>query len=129
MNDRMTNEERLVQHADDAYEAIRALNHGTYRTIPAPLAYSLLGNLRSLGVALSQLADQIGAGLRSSLTKHDVYDDNRDPAASVEMASEALKNAADHANDMAWRFGRAQEAIAWQGYHLPDEDYDDEEGQ
>ncbi|TCN39828.1 hypothetical protein EV644_10386 [Kribbella orskensis] len=121
------NDQSLIKHAADAYEAIRALNHGTYRTIPAPLAYSLLGNLRSLGVALSQLADQIDAGLRSSLTTHDVYDDNRDPAASVELADEALNKAADHANDMAWLFGRAQEAIAWQGYRTDNDD--DEEGQ
>lgn len=120
------NDQTLIKHADDAYEAIRALNHGTYSTIPAPLAYSLLGNLRSLGVALSQLADQIDAGLRSSLTTHDVYDNDRDPAASVELAGLDLTRAASQANDMAWRFGRAQQAIAAQGYRTGN---DDEEGQ
>lgn len=119
-----TSDERLVKYADDAYEAIRALNHGTYRTIPAPLAYSLLGNLRSLGAALSQLADQIDAGLRSSLTTYDVYDNDRDPAASVELAGLDLTRAASQANDMAWRFGHAQQAIAAQGYHLPDDEED-----
>ncbi len=119
------NDNHLVKYADNAYEAIRALNHQTYRPIPAPLAYSLLGNLRSLGAALSQLADQIDAGLRSSLTTYDVYDDTRDPAASVEMAGEALKNAGAHANDMAWRFGIAQEAIAMQGYR----DHSDDAGE
>src|SRR4051794_32030193 len=75
----LMNDTQLVKHADNAYQAIRALNHQTYRSIPAPLAYSMLGNLRSLGVALSQLADQIDAGLRSSLITYDLYDDNRDP--------------------------------------------------
>jgi hypothetical protein len=116
------NDTKLVQCADDAYEAIRALNHGTRRTIPAPLAYSLLGNLRCLGVALSQLADQIDAGLRSSLTTYDVYDEDRDPATSVELAGLDLTRAASHANDMAWRFGRAQQAIAAQGYRSDDDE-------
>ena len=45
MNDHDEDHDELVRHADDAYEAIRALNHRTWRAIPAPLAYGLLGNL------------------------------------------------------------------------------------
>jgi hypothetical protein len=122
------NDQMLVQHADDAYEAIRALNHGTYRAIPAPLAYSVLGNLQGMGFGLAQLARQLASGLRASLTEYDVYDNNRDPQTSVAMAAEALRQAAEHATRTAELLAAAQLAINAQGYHLRDRD-DDEEDQ
>jgi protein involved in polysaccharide export with SLBB domain len=111
-------DEDLVQHADDAYEAIRALNHGTYRTMPAPLVYDLLGNLRGVGHGLEQLARQLSAGLRRSLAEYDVYDHNRDPQASVELAEHALRQAATAANRLGELLSAAQLAINAQGYNL-----------
>ncbi len=115
-------DEELVQHADDAYEAIRALNHGTWRTLPAPLVYDLLGNLRGAGYGLEQLARQLATGLRRSLTEYDVYDHNRDPEASVDLAEHALREAASAANRLGELLSAAQMAINAQGYNIsPDE--------
>jgi len=112
----------LVQHGEMAYEAIRSLNHATIaRAVPAPLAYDLLGDLHRVGYALAQLADQIGTGLARSLTEFDVYDHNRDPAVSVAMAAEALREAAEHAHTVGECLSRGQAAINHQGYTLPDE--------
>ncbi|WP_020393448.1 hypothetical protein [Kribbella catacumbae] len=108
----------LVQHADDAYEAVRALNHGTFRTIPAPLAYSLLGNLNNVGYGISQLTEQIATGLEGSLTEYDVYDNNRDPAESVATAASLLRSAAVHAKEIGRLLSEAQTAINLQGYNI-----------
>ncbi len=110
--------ETLVQHADEAAEAIRLLNHGAYRSIPAPLAYDLLGRLARLGFGLAQLAEQISAGLSRSLTDYDVYDLNRDPAASVAIAAEALIAASNRAQRLGYHLDEAQAAIHLQGYNL-----------
>jgi hypothetical protein len=108
--------EALIQHADDAYEAIRRLNHGTYRSIPASLAYDLLGNLNLVGYGLEQLLGQISAGLSESLTEYDVYDRNRDPAESVALANQAMREAAHHAHELGELLSAAQLAINLQGY-------------
>ena len=115
----MSSDTELVNSADAAYEAIRTLNHGTYRTIPAPLAYSLLGNLAGAGHGLAQLLGQINTGLSKSLTEYDVYDRNRDPAESVDMTAEALDSAAELAAQLGELLSTAQGAINLQGYNLP----------
>ncbi|QNE21926.1 hypothetical protein F1D05_33440 [Kribbella qitaiheensis] len=121
------NDEKLVQYADDAYEAIRALNHGTFRALPAPLAYSVLGNLQAMGFGLAQLTGQLSGGLTESLTAYDVYDNNRDPKVSVAMAAEALRLAAASAQGTAELLAAAQLAINAQGYNVPDTDTDQED--
>ena len=110
-------DEDLVQHADDAFEAIRALNHGTYRTLPAPLVYELLGNLNNVGYGLAQLLGQMSAGLTRSLAEYDVYDHNRDPGASVALAHDAMRTAAQHAHELGTLLAAAQTAINSQGYN------------
>jgi hypothetical protein len=115
----------LVQHADNAYEAIRALNHRTRQAIPAPVAYHLLGVLNNLGHGLDQLLGQIGDGLSRSLTEYDVYDHNRDPAESVAIATEAIDRAARHAHEVGELLAAAQVAINLQGYHVNYDDVDD----
>ena len=107
----------LVQHADDAYEAIRALNHGTYRTLPAPLVYDLLGNLNTVGYGLAQLLGQISTGLTRSLAEYDVYDRNRDPTESVTLANDAMRTAAQLAHELGALLAAAQTAINSQGYN------------
>lgn len=111
----------MTQQADDAFEAIRALNHATITggPIPAPLAYLLLGNLHQLGFGLDQLVRQLAAGLVRSLDAFDVYDDNRDPSASVAMATDALLLAGKHAARLGECLAAAQLAINLQGYRLP----------
>src|SRR6266508_4400835 len=96
----MSDHDELVHHADNAYEAIRALNHRTRGAMPAPLVYDLLGNLNNLGYGLNQLLGQISDGLIRSLTEYDVYDRNRHPAESVAIANKAMGRAARHAHEI-----------------------------
>ena len=128
MTEHYEDHDDLVQHADDAYEAIRALNHRTWRAIPAPLAYGLLGNLNNLGYSLEQLLRQLSDGLTRSLTEYDVYDNNRDPAASVAVANEAMRAAARHAHELGVLLSTAQTAINQQGYRLPNDSDEFDEG-
>jgi hypothetical protein len=131
MNDHHEDHGELVQHADDAYEAIRALNHRIGRPIPAPVAYGLLGSLNNLGYGLEHLLLQLSFGLTRSLTEYDVYDNNRDPAESVAVACKALWNAARHAHEIGVLLSTAQTAINQQGYNPPDdsEESDHDEGE
>jgi hypothetical protein len=110
-------DEDLVRHAEDAYGAMRALNHGTCRTLPAPLVYDLLGNLNNVGYGLEQLLGQISTGLTRSLAEYDVYDRNRDPGASVALANDAMRTAALLAHDIGALLAAAQAAINLQGYN------------
>ena len=107
----------VVQHADDAYEAIRAINHITIdaRSMPAPIAYRMLGNLKAMG--LQQALTQMGSLLERSLKTHDVYEwEDKDPVASVRDARSHLDNAAALAAQMQVHLAAAQNAIAGQGY-------------
>jgi hypothetical protein len=102
--------------ADEAYEAIRAINHATMTTsYPAPAVYRVLGNLSSLG--LDQALRQLGEGLERSLTLYDVReDDGSDPADSVAGAVLLLTEARQHAVSMCRLLGLAQIVINGQGY-------------
>lgn len=77
-----------------------------------------------IGHALPQALEQMAAGLQRSLGAFAVYDDARDPAASVAQASNLLKAAAQAANRMGEVLEQAQSVIAQQGYrssmHLPE---------
>ena len=117
----------VVQHADDAYEAIRAINHLTYQSIPAPLAYAILGNLKNVGHLLPQALTQIGSGLQRSLDEYDVYeDDGADPAESVALAVEYLTAAGERAAEVGRLLEAAQTAINRQGYHVDHPDHTDD---
>ncbi|WP_433010323.1 hypothetical protein [Kribbella sp. CA-294648] len=107
----------LVAAADAATEAIRSLNHQTLsRTLPAPLAYEVLGSLQHAGFGLEQLTRQLGAGLVRSLTTHEVFDDRGDPAASVTEAVDALLLAGQHARRVGECLSAAQAAVSGQGH-------------
>lgn len=109
----------VVQCADDAYEAIRAINHLTInaRSLPAPLVYSILGNLKGVGNMLPQACRQLASGLGRSLDTHEVYeDDGRDPVQSVATATDHLTRAAQLAEQLGQELANAQSAISRQGY-------------
>lgn len=114
------NDERptVVQNADDSYESTRAvaraINNAT--AIPAPLAYEILGNLKGVAHALSEVGNSLGPGLRRSLDAYDVYDNNRAPADSVAMAQAVLEQAAQHLAQAGELLSEAQSAINLQGY-------------
>lgn len=104
--------------AEDAYEAIRAINHRTmWAKLPAPLVYSILGSLKGVGHLLPQALDQLASGLGRSLDEYEVYeDDNRDPAQSVAIAADHLTLAVQLAAALGESLELAQSAIAHQGY-------------
>lgn len=107
----------VVQHADDAYEALRAIAH-TASDYPAPLAYNMLGNLKNVGYALDSVLGKIGYGLEASLERYDVYDaEGKNPAQSVTTANQHLKRAAELSQQLAQELEAAQTAINTQGYH------------
>ena len=106
-----------MAHAETASEAIRAINHLTFRSVPAPLLYDVLGNLKGVGHLLPQALTQLGQGLAGSLSAYDVYDGaGKDPAASVAQARAYLAQAAARAADVGLLLEAAQGAINEQGY-------------
>ena len=107
--------------AQDAYEAIRSINHATVFTgdgIPAPVVYRVLGFLQSAGgYGMAQALGQLARGLERSLSTYDVCeDDGRDPADSVAHAINALTDAADLLQRVGRLLDDAQAAISRQGY-------------
>ncbi|ADB33554.1 hypothetical protein Kfla_4527 [Kribbella flavida DSM 17836] len=113
----MSTYEELTKLAGDVHECVQALMHGTFRTTPAPLVYALTGNLKVASWGLAQLSEQLGSGLRRSLTEYEVYDNNREPGQSVDQAGAELQRAADLARQLAAAFEKAQTAINQQGHN------------
>lgn len=106
----------VIQKADNAYEAIRAICHMS-QTHPAPTVYRVLGNLKLSGPTLAQALRQLAGGLERSLNEYDVYeDDGRDPAGSIDLANKHLYEAAILADLLGESLAKAQNAIARQGY-------------
>lgn len=109
------------QAADDAYEAIRSLNHQTIvGAIPAPHVYSILGNLKFAGGhSLAALLDNMARGLRASVEAFDVYeDDGSDPSVRAYQAAHRLELAAAKAREIGDMLERAKLEISGQGYRV-----------
>jgi len=116
----------LAEYADEAYQAIRAINHATITRPPllAPVVYETLGNLAWLGHALDQALGQIATGLAASLEipGYEVYEaDGSDPAVSVEAARAAIAIACGAAKDLATSIEYAHGQLTWQGYRTAPE--------
>ena len=117
----MSDRAGLELDAQEAYEAIRSINHATIFTgdgIPAPVVYRVLGFLQSAGgYGLAQALGQLARGLERSLSTYDVCeDDGRDPADSVAHAVSSLTDAADLLQRVGPLLDDAQAAISRQGY-------------
>jgi hypothetical protein len=85
--------------------------------MPAPLVYSVLGRLKMVGHGLPQALRQLADGLALSLDVYEVYeDDGADPVVSVELAAEALREAAALVAQCGVLLERAQSAISRQGF-------------
>lgn len=101
-----------------ASESIRAINHLTFGgTVPAPVLYDVLGNLKSVGHLLPQALDQLSAGLEQSLREFDVYDRAGSPSDQVGLAKHHLREAMEAARELGAALEAAQSAIADQGYN------------
>lgn len=108
--------------ADLAHEAVRAMNHLTIfvdEGIPAPVVYSVLGNVAGLAGMLPQLCTQLANGLAKSLDHFDVYDTKQEPAITAQEAGELLGTAAALAAQLADALNAAQSAVNSQGYNAP----------
>lgn len=118
----MSNRDTAIGAADDVYEDVKAINHAliSRTSIPAPVAYAVLGNLKLAGHGLSEVAGHLSRGLRASLDEYDVYDNNRDPAQSVAMARASLDRAAELAAEIGDLLSAAQSSINLQGYNIPE---------
>ncbi|HZC51169.1 MAG TPA: hypothetical protein VE441_01540 [Mycobacterium sp.] len=113
--------------ADDASEAVRALNHATHPAdwcpgLLAPAdAHHVLGALHELAYRLPQLFAQISAFLQR-LLQHDVItiDDAEhrgDPLAAIGTASHQLEGrATEAARHLASALDAAQQAVAFASY-------------
>ena len=113
----------IVREADDVYESVRAINHATIHanSIPAPVVYDFLGNLKTAaGPGISQALGQVAAGLLRSLDTHDVYDDNGDPTDNAAAAAALMHEAAGLATQIGTLLEKAQSRISGQGYNEPD---------
>ncbi|MCA0253335.1 MAG: hypothetical protein LCH76_13825 [Actinobacteria bacterium] len=117
----MSDRTSLELDAQEAYEAVRRINHATIFPgdgIPAPVVYRTLGFLQSAGgYGLAQAVEQLASGLGRFLATHDVYeDDGRNPAESVARATAALGEAAELLRQVGPLLDEAQAAISRQGY-------------
>ena len=117
----MSDRTGVEQDAQEAYEAIRSINHATIFTgdgIPAPVIYRVLGFLQSAGgYGMVQAVEQLARGLERSLSTYDVCeDDGRDPAVSVARAAHAMGEAVELLQRVGRLLGDAQAAISRQGY-------------
>ena len=123
----MSDRTSIELDAQEAYEAIRSINHATIFTgdgIPAPVVYRVLGFPQSAaGYGMAQALGQLARGLERSLSTFDVYeDDGRDPADSVAHAVNALTDAADLLQHVGPLLDNAQAAISRQGYRTQGQD-------
>jgi hypothetical protein len=101
---------------EQGYEAVRSFNHRTMnRAIIAPEAYRILGEAAAMVGCLPQAFDQIAGGLRQALREYDVYDQNRDPADSIEIAVAEMAAATRLFRDAYTHLSAAQTAINYQG--------------
>lgn len=111
----------LRELIETAYEAVRSFNHRTFNAdIIPPEVYSIIGEARALTGCMPQALDQLAAGLERALRTYDVYDHNRDPAASAAMAAEQLAAAGALFQQAYAHLDAAQTAINYQGVNDDD---------
>ena len=114
----MSDQPAIVEDADEAYEIIKSIaRRSSGGSIPAPVVYALIGNLKSAGgYTLDEVLRNLADGLLLSLKTHDVYDDGGDPAANADQAAAELRAAAKLAEQIGRHLDTAQSAINRQGY-------------
>jgi hypothetical protein len=108
----------LTGLAEQAAQAVRAINHATITgpPLPAPCVYDVLGALKLLGYGLDQATSQLADRLAASVGTFDLYEcDGSDPADQVAVATVALARAAGTARALGELLDAAQSAIAGQG--------------
>ncbi|MGL5826649.1 MAG: hypothetical protein ACRCYU_17835 [Nocardioides sp.] len=116
-----TDGDRLHNHAETVYDAIRAMCHHTTGrpVLPAPDLYRILGEFHA--APLAQLLRQLANGLGASADHYQLYehDPARSPSTSICLAVGHLADAARAAAELSRHLTAAQAAINGQGHHGP----------
>lgn len=117
MDDQTPRTARIVAQSEEAYEAVRAICHLPFMSIPGPVVYDVLGNLKLVGGLLRQVCEQISDGLDSSLDDYEVYEDDCvDPSLRVAETRLHLAVAALLATDLGEELSKAQMSVTRQGF-------------
>lgn len=113
----MINTEALIEYArsmNQNAEAMRVLIGKN--SVPAPMVYDVTGFAGATMDEFLKLFVQLADGLQLSLAEYDVHDENRHPAATVEIAIAGLDDCTLHATALADSLGRVQAAVNGQSY-------------
>ncbi|GGC69767.1 hypothetical protein IEU95_01815 [Hoyosella rhizosphaerae] len=107
---------RLIEHAQTASEAIRAIAHDTPDVPSAPELYDVLADLKYVPHRLPDALTKFRQALVRSLDELDVFDDARDPQDSVSRCNAHLVTAAELLATAGEHLEKAQAALSAQGY-------------
>ena len=109
--------------ADAAQQLARLANGNRAGTMPAPTAYTVLGNLKVLLAHLNEVIDFLPRGLSSSLHEESIQitdsapsGEPREPDASVSIATDALRVVYEALQRAGTYAELGQQAITGQGY-------------
>lgn len=110
----------ITRHAADAAESLRAMSHTMPQTLPAPILYDTLAEIRLLNARLADAMPRLTKKLYRSLDEFDVYqDDGGDPRLAAINACQHLHRIQDLAEQITIEVDAAQQAIAHQGFRPP----------
>jgi len=112
----------VVQHADDAAEAVRLLNHLTrdHDVLDDPAeAYAVVGSLELLVQRLPQLLRQLSHLIDSSHAAGQLAADTGQPAQLAAVTRAQLADAATRLGPVLTALGAAHEALAGASYTGP----------
>jgi hypothetical protein len=112
--------QRRAAHAlaDAAQELARTANGVQESVMPAPVAYSLLGDIKVTAACLRDVAEFLPRGLAASLGVLTVYDRGGDPRHQVDAAAVELCTIVDALAQIVGAADMAQAVIAYQGYEV-----------
>lgn len=123
--------ERMTEAADQAYDATqdfaRAANGNNGHIIPAPTAYTILGNTKGMLRHITEVIDHLPSGLEASLneTSIDIYDQEpttgqpRDAATQIQLAVGHLRRLRTLLHEATDHAEHAQIALNSQGWRTP----------
>jgi hypothetical protein len=119
-----TDEERTItDDANDAYDIVKNMCHSLPVNAPAPLVYSVLGNLKlASGYMMRDLLAGMVSGMSRSLIDFDNYvwgDDDASPAEAIAKANAHLETAIRLAAQLGDELSSAQAEISMVGYRTP----------
>lgn len=81
------------------------------KSIPGELVYDVTGFVGVTAEKLAEAFKHLADGFVLAIAEYDVHDDNRHPAATVEIAHAGLADAVLHATNLAAALGRVQAAV------------------